>query len=60
MPRRVLCEVNNCTYWGKGNLCQADEIFVVSHRGSRARDSHETDCNTFKPNSITTPDADLM
>jgi hypothetical protein len=49
MPKNVLCEVNSCTYWGKGNLCQAEEIYVVSHHGKQASESKETDCKTFRP-----------
>jgi hypothetical protein len=49
MPENVLCEVNNCTYWGEGNLCKASEIYVVSHDSRQADDSKETDCKTFRP-----------
>jgi hypothetical protein len=49
MPKNVMCEVNNCTYWGQGNLCKADEIYVVGQNGNQAEDSKETDCKTFKP-----------
>lgn len=49
MPREVLCEVKNCNYWGQGNQCQADEIYVVSHKGNTAHDTKDTDCKTFKP-----------
>jgi hypothetical protein len=49
MAKDVLCEVNNCSYWGQGNKCNADSIYVVSHTGKRASDSKETDCKTFKP-----------
>ncbi|MDR6224366.1 hypothetical protein JOE21_000354 [Desmospora profundinema] len=31
MARDVLCEVDRCTYWGDGNQCRADKIYVVSH-----------------------------
>jgi hypothetical protein len=48
MPKDVLCEVNTCTYWGQGNLCKADEIYVVTHT-EQAKDTKETDCKTFKP-----------
>nr|WP_220185844.1 DUF1540 domain-containing protein [Paenactinomyces guangxiensis] len=43
-----MCEVNNCTYWGEGNLCKADEIYVVAHV-ENPDDTVETDCKTFKP-----------
>ncbi|MCI1693682.1 DUF1540 domain-containing protein [Aneurinibacillus aneurinilyticus] len=49
MAKDVLCEVNNCTYWGNGNKCTADEIYVVSHKGKHASTTEETDCKTFKP-----------
>lgn len=46
---RILCEVNNCSYWRDGNICSADAIYVVSHTGETAESSKETDCKTFKP-----------
>lgn len=46
---RILCEVSNCTYWGDGNLCKAEQIYVVSNKGDQARHSEETDCKTFHP-----------
>ncbi|MBB4826264.1 hypothetical protein HNO89_003523 [Sporosarcina luteola] len=49
MDQRILCEVNNCTYWGSGNKCHAEVIYVVSQNGNQAADSEETDCKTFKP-----------
>ncbi|RUL49030.1 DUF1540 domain-containing protein [Lysinibacillus antri] len=50
MAQDVLCEVNNCTYWGSGNKCSADTIYVVSNKeGKEASTSEETDCKTFKP-----------
>lgn len=49
MAKDVLCEVNNCTYWGNGNKCTTDEIYVVSHKGKHASTTEETDCKTFKP-----------
>ncbi|MEK3807506.1 DUF1540 domain-containing protein [Metabacillus sp. SLBN-84] len=52
MPREVRCEVNNCEYWGNGNQCTADAIYVVSHRGDTASRSEETDCKTFKPHDL--------
>ncbi|WP_078379292.1 DUF1540 domain-containing protein [Sutcliffiella halmapala] len=45
----VLCEVENCNYWGQGNRCNADAIYVVSHKGNTAHDSKDTDCKTFEP-----------
>ncbi|MDF0726115.1 DUF1540 domain-containing protein [Cytobacillus sp. S13-E01] len=52
MAQDVLCEVNNCHYWNKGNKCGADAIYVVSHTGKTASDSRETDCKTFKPEDL--------
>lgn len=49
MAKDVLCEVNNCTYWGHGNKCSADSIYVVSHHGKAASSQEETDCKTFEP-----------
>ena len=48
MAKDVLCEVNNCSYWDSGNKCNADAIYVVSHKGKEASNSEETDCKTFK------------
>ncbi|MXQ54478.1 DUF1540 domain-containing protein [Shimazuella alba] len=49
MPKDVMCEVNNCTYWGQGNRCEADQIYVVAQHEEQADNSEETDCHTFKP-----------
>ncbi|MFJ8065279.1 DUF1540 domain-containing protein [Psychrobacillus sp. NPDC096426] len=49
MAQDVLCEVNNCTYWGSGNKCNATAIYVVSNKGKQASKSEETDCKTFEP-----------
>lgn len=51
MPKDVMCEVDSCTYWGNGNLCQADQIYVVNQREEEAETSEETDCHTFEPKS---------
>ncbi|MBS4216721.1 DUF1540 domain-containing protein [Bacillus sp. FJAT-49711] len=48
MADDVLCEVENCHYWAKGNRCSADQIYVVSHTGKKAETEQETDCQTFK------------
>lgn len=64
MPE-VRCTVNNCYYWGDGNVCVAEKILVVSdHALTRidehdeeigeightpARVSKETCCYTFRP-----------
>ena len=57
----VKCGVRNCVYWGKGNICEADEIKVsINSRAgsdmeigeigeSRSYSSRETQCVTFKP-----------
>ncbi|AKD31065.1 hypothetical protein AW02_029170 [Bacillus velezensis NJN-6] len=52
MDQKILCEVNNCSYWGRGNKCTADAIYVVSHTGETAEKSEETDCKTFKPQDL--------
>lgn len=49
MSQVILCEVNNCTFWGSGNKCNAAEIYVVSSKGNTASKSEETDCKTFEP-----------
>lgn len=49
MEQNILCEVNNCKYWHSGNKCNADEIYVVSHKGKQASNSEDTDCKTFIP-----------
>ncbi|MCH6265864.1 MULTISPECIES: DUF1540 domain-containing protein [Neobacillus] len=52
MAQDVLCEVNNCTFWAKGNKCSADQIYVVSHTGKKADTSKETDCQTFEASEL--------
>ncbi|AOH56516.1 MULTISPECIES: DUF1540 domain-containing protein [Bacillaceae] len=49
MAKDVLCEVNNCVHWHSGNKCNAEAIYVVSHKGNHASNSKETDCKTFDP-----------
>lgn len=50
MAKDVKCEVNSCTHWAAGNLCNASSIFVVNRRGAQqASHSEETDCKTFEP-----------
>lgn len=49
MAKDVLCEVINCTFWESGNRCGAEEIKVVTSKGKKAKDSQETDCQTFVP-----------
>jgi hypothetical protein len=48
----VLCEVNNCTFWAKGNHCSAEKIYVVSHTGDTADSAKETDCQTFEASDL--------
>ncbi|WP_339172807.1 DUF1540 domain-containing protein [Anoxybacillus sp. FSL W8-1294] len=50
MVKDVLCEVQNCQFWSQGNRCSADVIYVISHAGTTATSSTETDCKTFQPN----------
>ncbi|MCI4139726.1 DUF1540 domain-containing protein [Bacillus vallismortis] len=47
MEEKFLCAVNHCPFWGIGNICTADAIYVVSLTGETADNSRETDCNTF-------------
>lgn len=49
MTQKILCEVNNCTFWDAGNKCTAEKIYVVSQKGKQASNSEETDCKTFEP-----------
>lgn len=49
MAKDVLCEVKNCQFWESGNLCGAEQIYVVSHHGETADSSRQTDCKTFIP-----------
>ncbi|WP_071460470.1 DUF1540 domain-containing protein [Bacillus massilinigeriensis] len=49
MAKDVLCEVNNCLYWAEGNLCGADQIYVVSSIGDTAAETDDTGCKTFVP-----------
>lgn len=48
--QQVLCEVDNCTYWGHGNICEADQIYVVKNV-AEPETTEETDCKTFEPKS---------
>nr|WP_295971056.1 DUF1540 domain-containing protein [uncultured Bacillus sp.] len=48
MAKDVKCEVNNCSYWAAGNLCNASSINVVNRMGAKASTSEETDCQTFE------------
>lgn len=49
MAKDVSCEVANCIFWENGNNCGAKEIKVVTRKGKHAKDSDETDCQTFVP-----------
>lgn len=57
---RVGCTVDSCSYWGFGNVCEADEIMVKNNIDSAdmeigtmdtldAATSEETMCATYKP-----------
>ncbi|GAW92359.1 hypothetical protein Moth_0712 [Calderihabitans maritimus] len=35
-----MCSVNNCHYWGKGNRCEAQQIFVVSDKFADTATDH--------------------
>ncbi|MGE5575891.1 MAG: DUF1540 domain-containing protein [Syntrophothermus sp.] len=57
----VNCTVSDCTYWGKGNICDAGEITVTSDTAANtmmevgeigktpSKTSAATSCKTFKP-----------
>lgn len=49
VAKDVKCEVNNCNYWGAGNLCNASSINVVGRTSRNVTTSEETDCKTFEP-----------
>ncbi len=64
MAGDVKCEVSSCHYWGEGNRCEADSIYVVNSMAegtnmeagtiggrAQARTTDETACKTFKPRS---------
>ena len=36
----VRCTVDNCHYWGRGNVCDAREILVTSDRVAAKYPSH--------------------
>ncbi|PWA10051.1 DUF1540 domain-containing protein [Pueribacillus theae] len=48
MAKDVLCEVDTCTFWGDGNKCNADQIYVVK-QVKNPETTEETDCKTFEP-----------
>lgn len=50
MPN-IYCSVQNCHYWKKGNVCDANEIMVTSDEmGASAPDSYDApDHTNFKP-----------
>lgn len=49
MATEVLCSVEDCKYWAKGDKCVADSIYVIGPHGSREADSvEETACKTFE------------
>ncbi len=51
MPKDVLCEVNECNFWGEGNRCRAEEIYVVvsGQVVNEVNSTEETGCKTFQP-----------
>ncbi|MDY0943855.1 DUF1540 domain-containing protein [Priestia megaterium] len=49
MAQSVLCEVNSCKNWEKGNKCTADLIYVVSLDRKQTSETEETGCKTFEP-----------
>ncbi|MDN4075033.1 MULTISPECIES: DUF1540 domain-containing protein [Fictibacillus] len=48
MKLEVLCDVENCKYWAKGDKCVADSIYVMGLHGKNAADMEETACKTFE------------
>ncbi|MBM7649911.1 hypothetical protein JOC78_002895 [Bacillus ectoiniformans] len=48
MSIEVLCNVDNCKYWAKGDKCVADKISVIGLQGRKADDMEETACKTFE------------
>ncbi|MGE5552278.1 MAG: DUF1540 domain-containing protein [Bacteroidota bacterium] len=57
----IKCSVDSCSYWGRGNVCEADEIMVRNNKPQdydmeigtmgevEAETSAQTMCETFKP-----------
>ncbi|HHV72035.1 MAG TPA: DUF1540 domain-containing protein [Clostridia bacterium] len=45
----VKCVVNTCHYYMSGDYCTAEKIEIQPRN---ARDSQETDCATFIPESL--------
>lgn len=43
----VKCEVKSCVFNQAGQLCGAEEIFVVKH-SENPKTSEDTDCKTFE------------
>ncbi|ABO49029.1 protein of unknown function DUF1540 [Desulforamulus reducens MI-1] len=41
----VVCIVESCKYWAKGNLCEAETIQVS---GQNANECQDTNCKTFE------------
>ncbi|MBB6729687.1 DUF1540 domain-containing protein [Cohnella zeiphila] len=37
MPGGVSCSVSNCTFWGEGNRCAADQILIEIDAHARSR-----------------------
>ena len=45
----VKCVVNSCHYYKQGDKCSAGQIEILPRN---ATSSDETDCGTFKPDSV--------
>ncbi|MHB8928492.1 MAG: DUF1540 domain-containing protein [Bacillota bacterium] len=65
MASDVKCSVPSCHYWGQGDRCEANSIYVVNAGGGsasmaagtigrkeQAQSSDETACKTFKPKGL--------
>ncbi|MDI3548222.1 MAG: hypothetical protein PWR10_1874 [Halanaerobiales bacterium] len=57
---RIKCTVDDCHYWGEGDICEADTIEVANNftggadmeagvLGEDAGSSNRTQCVTYKP-----------
>lgn len=56
---RVRCSVDSCEFWGKGEVCQADTIWVKNNMIGDADDELPSAFNTeIAYESGTTPDKD--
>ena len=48
MQVEVLCNVENCKYWAKGDKCVANSIYVIGENGRASDSVVETACKTFE------------